>query len=231
MSRSYVAYYRVSTKRQGQSGLGLEAQKQAVSSFLGTQDHLLLGEFVETESGTSPERPQLQMALEACRLHRARLVIAKLDRLARNAAFLLNLRDAGVDFVCCDMPDANRLTIGILAMVAEDEAERISERTTAALAAAKQRGVVLGKRGPENLRNPRLGSKRGTAALRTRADERAEALRGVFRALKKDGLSLRQMAMELNSKHIPAPRGGKWSATQVSRVQKRLEASREQPAR
>lgn len=145
----FIAYYRVSTKRQGESGLGLEAQQAAVEQYLGSFSSNLIKSFTETESGRRDDRPQLQAALEACRIHQAKLVIAKLDRLARSASFLLNLRDAGVDFVCCDMPDANRLTVGILAMVAEDEAERISQRTTAALKAAKARGKKLGTSGPK----------------------------------------------------------------------------------
>ena len=157
----FIAYYRVSTKRQGESGLGLEAQQAAVEQYLGSFSSNLIKSFTETESGRRDDRPQLQAALEACRIHQAKLVIAKLDRLARSASFLLNLRDAGVDFVCCDMPDANRLTVGILAMVAEDEAERISQRTTAALKAAKARGKKLGTSGSEKSPEPRLGEPEG----------------------------------------------------------------------
>src|SRR5262245_43819545 len=141
----HVAYYRVSTPKQGRSGLGLEAQRHGVAEFLNGGDWRMVGEFIEVESGKKAKnRPELAKALALCRLHGARLVIAKLDRLSRNAHFLLGLKESGVDFVCADMPNANRLTVGIMAMVAEDEAERISQRTKDALAAAKRRGTKLG---------------------------------------------------------------------------------------
>jgi DNA invertase Pin-like site-specific DNA recombinase len=139
-----IAYYRVSTDKQGRSGLGLDAQKAAVTHYVTTTRAKLAASFSEIESGKRIDRPQLLAALAACRLHRATLVIAKLDRLARNAAFLLNLRDSGVEFVACDMPDANRLTVGIMALMAEYEREMISQRTKAALASAKARGTRLG---------------------------------------------------------------------------------------
>src|SRR3954447_1113715 len=139
-----VAYFRVSTDKQGRSGLGLEAQKAAVKAFLDGKGWPPLAEFVEVESGKRNDRPELAKALERCRLCKAVLVIAKLDRLARNASFLLNLRDAGVEFVACDMPEANRLTVGIMALMAEHEAEMVSSRTRAALAVAKVRGTRLG---------------------------------------------------------------------------------------
>src|SRR5437016_5331644 len=138
----YIAYFRVSTARQGRSGLGLEAQRQAVRTHLNGVKPL--SEFVEVESGRRSDRPKLTEALSACRVHKATLVIAKLDRLARNVAFVSNLMDAGVEFEAVDFPQANRLTIHILAAVAEHEARMISERTCAALAAAKKRGVRLG---------------------------------------------------------------------------------------
>ena len=135
----YVAYYRVSTARQGQSGLGLEAQQSAVESFCEP-----IESFTEVESGKLKQRPELMRAIAACKRHKAILVVAKLDRVARNVAFVSTLMESGVEFIACDNPNANRLTIHILAAVAEDEASRISERTKAALAAAKRRGVVLG---------------------------------------------------------------------------------------
>lgn len=145
MDGKFISYLRVSTKRQGVSGLaGLESQRHSVNEFLNGGEWNLVEEFVEVESGKRNDRPQLAKALSACRIHGAILVVAKIDRLARNAAFLLNLQAAGVEFVACDMPSANRLVVGILAMVAEEEARAISARTKAALAAAKRRGVKLG---------------------------------------------------------------------------------------
>ena len=141
---SIVTYLRVSTARQGKSGLGLEAQQKAVADYLSTGQWNLLEEFVEVESGRNSKRPKLLEAIELCKASGAKLLVAKLDRLARDAAFLMNLKDAGIDFVCADMPEANRLTIGIMALVAEQEREAISKRTKEALAAAKARGVQLG---------------------------------------------------------------------------------------
>src|SRR6516225_5825746 len=142
----FVSYIRVSTKRQGKSGLGLEAQRKAVDDFLNGGNWSVISEHVEVESGKKSDRhrPELAKALQACRLYGAKLVIAKLDRLSRNAHFLLGLKEAGVDFVAADMPNANRLTVGIMAMVAEEEGKAISARTKAALAAAKKRGKKLG---------------------------------------------------------------------------------------
>ncbi|MFC7553473.1 recombinase family protein [Pseudoroseomonas wenyumeiae] len=144
MSRTYVAYLRVSTDKQGRSGLGLEAQQAAIDVFLSPNDRLLSPPFIEVESGRKVGRPQLHAALALCRKRRATLLVAKLDRLARDAHFLLGLQKAGVDFVAADMPSANRLTVGIMALVAEEEARAISARTKAALAAAKARGMKLG---------------------------------------------------------------------------------------
>src|SRR3954462_13659372 len=141
---AFVAYYRVSTERQGRSGLGLEAQRKAVEDFLNGGNWRLVDEFTEIESGKHSERPALAKAFQACRLRRAKLVIAKIDRLSRDAHFLLGLEKAGVDFVAADMPTANRLTVGIMAMVADEERRLISKRTKEALAAAKARGVKLG---------------------------------------------------------------------------------------
>jgi DNA invertase Pin-like site-specific DNA recombinase len=139
-----VAHYRVSTAQQGKSGLGLEAQQEAVGRFAAGSGDRLLSQFTEVESGRLSDRPQLLAAIAECRRKKARLVIAKLDRLARNAAFLLTLRDSGVDFVAADMPNADRLTVGIVAIFAEHERDMISKRTKEALAAAKARGVKLG---------------------------------------------------------------------------------------
>ena|SRR5690349_5686449 len=141
--QGFVAYYRVSTDRQGQSGLGLDAQRAAVAGFVGTRE--LVAEFTEVESGKRADRPQLVAALDLCRRQRAVLVTAKLDRLARNVAFIANLMESGVEVTAIDMPSANKLTLHILAAIAEHEREMISARTKAALAAARARGVRLGR--------------------------------------------------------------------------------------
>src|SRR3954466_11564912 len=167
----YVSYLRVSTDRQGRSGLGLEAQRKAVEDFLNGGRWDLMAEFVEVESGKRDDRPKLTEALGLCRLHNATLVIAKLDRLSRDAAFLLGLQKAGVRFMAADMPEANELVVGIMAVVAQAERKMISTRTKAALAAAKARGVRLGK--PENLSNREAGQVRSRAQQARRAAERA----------------------------------------------------------
>lgn len=216
MPQRYVAYYRVSTQRQGRSGLGLDAQREAVKNLLaGSQS--LLAEYTEIESGRKSDRPKLNEALAACRLHKAVLIIAKLDRLARNVAFVSNLMEAGVEFQAVDFPQANRLTIHILAAVAEHEARLISERTRSALAAAKQRGTKLGgfkgRAGTctdcEKARNVRI----------SRAEDRAIDLLPIIGQFKAEGKnSLSSIARSLNQSGIAASRGGRWSASQVKRV-------------
>jgi DNA invertase Pin-like site-specific DNA recombinase len=211
----YIAYFRVSSARQGRSGLGLEAQRQAVQTHLnGVRP---ISEFTEVESGRRSDRPKLKEALAACRLHKATLVIAKLDRLARNVAFVSNLMEAGVEFEAVDFPQANRLTIHILAAVAEHECRMISERTRAALAAAKVRGKSLGGfRG-------RAGSctdlEKARAVRTANSKQRATDLAPTIRTLQDEGArSLRSIAAGLNARRITAPRGGEWSAAQVRSI-------------
>ena len=222
----FVAYYRVSTAQQGRSGLGLEAQQAAVRDYLNGGRWELLREFTEVESGKRSDRPELTKALAACRVHRATLVIAKLDRLSRNAAFLLNLRDAGVEFVCADMPAANRLTVGIMALVAEEEARMISARTKAALAAAKARGTVLGGARAGAAERARTVAAKGTAALRAQAKARAADLAPMIRAWQAAGITSQAgLARALNSAGVPSARGGTWSNVQVAGLLRRLEAA------
>ncbi|MCK1434153.1 recombinase family protein [Bradyrhizobium sp. 15] len=218
----FVAYCRVSTARQGKSGLGLEAQREAVRSYLNGGQWSLVAEFTEVESGKKGDRPELAKALQACRVYGAKLVIAKLDRLSRDAHFLLGLEKAGVDFVAADMPHANRLTVGIMAMVADEERRMISQRTKVALAAAKKRGVKLG--GDRGARLSRAARKAGRDAQTARANERAADLAHVIRDLEQTGVtSLSGMARALTERRIPTPRGGReWTATQVARVTVRL---------
>jgi DNA invertase Pin-like site-specific DNA recombinase len=219
-SNRYIAYYRVSTQRQGRSGLGLDAQRMAIKNRLSGGCELI-SEHTEVESGGRNERPRLAEALSACRLHRATLIIAKLDRLARNVAFVSNLMEAGVDFEAVDFPQANRLTIHILAAVAEHEAKMISDRTRAALAAAKVRGVRLG--GFRNRAGTCNDLIKARAARSDKALRRASDLRGTIFEIQNSGSqSLCSVASALNSRGITAPRGGTWKASQVKRVMIRL---------
>lgn len=217
----YVAYYRVSTQRQGRSGLGLEAQRRAVIDRL-CDGGELLAEYTEVESGRRTDRPKLTEALSACRLHRAVLIIAKLDRLARNVAFVSTLMEAGVEFQACDFPSANRLTIHILSAVAEHEARAISERTRAALAAAKARGAILG--GARGRAGTCTDLAKARAARTAKANQRALDLTPTIRSLQADGnTSLASIAAGLNARQIVTARGSPWSASQVRRILDRLE--------
>lgn len=221
----FVSYYRVSTARQGQSGLGLDAQKSAVRDYLRAHGWPPVAEFVEVESGRKNDRPELAKALRACRIHGATLVIAKLDRLARNAAFLINLKDSGVDFVAADMPHANRLTVGIMALVAEEEGLAISRRTKAALAEAKKRGVKLGN--PGNLSNIKLGAKNSGKLQKERANNFARDVMVMIDEIRAIGImSYSGLARELTSRNIPTARGkSSWSAGQVRNLMARASAA------
>ena len=216
----FIAYYRVSTGKQAASGLGLEAQKNAVADFLNGGRWTLLDEFIEVESGKNSDRPQLERALALCRLHKATLVVAKLDRLARNLHFLSGLMESGVEFVACDLSSANRLTIHVLAAVAEAEALAISQRTKAALKAAKARGVVLGgDRGSLTKKVRDKGRAIGIEVRRQRARKRAADLLPIIEAIREEGaLSLQDIADGLNQRSIPTAQGGAWQPTQVMRV-------------
>lgn len=223
--QKFISYLRVSTERQGRSGLGLDAQRQTVLEYINGGCSTLIAEFIEVESGRRVDRPELAKALASCRIHAATLVVAKLDRLARNAHFLLGLKEAGVDFVCCDLPTANRLTVGILAVVAEEEARLISERTRAALAAARVRGVRLGH---PNLTLParRKGSLSSAAVRARKANLRARDLKPLIDQLSNQGChQISELALALNARGVPASRGGRWSATQVARLVDRLRSA------
>jgi DNA invertase Pin-like site-specific DNA recombinase len=214
----YVAYFRVSTVRQGQSGLGLEAQQQVVNEWLNGGNWQVVASFTEVESGKDDaNRPELTKALQMCRVHRATLVISKLDRLSRDAAWLLGLEKQGYDFVIASSPNVNRLTIGILALVAEDERRAISIRTRDALARAKARGVTLGR--PENLSRQDVGSVRGNAAKARKADARAADLMPLIEDLRAERcLSLRQLAAGLTERGIRTPLGRDWTATGIKNL-------------
>jgi len=219
---NFVAYYRVSTDRQGRSGLGLDAQQEAVRGYLNGGNWKLVAEVIEVESGKNSGRPKLAEALRLCKLHKATLIIAKLDRLARNVAFVSSLMESGVEFTAVDFPQANRLTIHILAAVAEHEAKMISERTRAALAAAKARGKKLG-----GFRGHRFTPEQHKAAAEARnasAAGRAAELAPLIAELKASGVtSLGGIARALTERGVPTARGSSvWSLVQVQRVLARL---------
>jgi DNA invertase Pin-like site-specific DNA recombinase len=219
-AQKFVAYFRVSTQRQGASGLGLDAQRETVTNFLNGGRHELVGEFteIETGKGSAPldKRPQLAAALALCKKTNARLLIAKLDRLARNVHFISGLMESKIKFTACDLPEANELTLHLMAAFAEYEAKRISERTRDALRQAKARGVILGRAGPANLK-PNIEQR--VAA----ADDHAKGLAPVLSGLKAAGHTQVEMASKLNALGVRAARGGQWSVTQVRRVLVRLD--------
>lgn len=216
----FVVYYRVSTARQGASGLGLEAQRAAVDQYLAGGSGEVVAEFKELESGRKSDaaRPELAKALAECKKACARLLVAKLDRLARNVHFVSGLMQSKVKFVACDLPEANDLTIHIMAAFAEHEAKRIGERTRDALAAAKRRGVVLGTTGPANL-------KRNLEERKAAADAFAARLRREIRGMQAEGMTVAAMVRELNQKGIATARGGRWQQAQLDRVIARLDAA------
>lgn len=215
MSTPAVAYYRVSTVKQGQSGLGLEAQRAAVMSYAKSQELTLVQEFTEIETGTRKRRrPELEEALAHTRRVGGILLIAKLDRLARNVAVVATLMESGVRFVAVDMPEADNLTIHVMAAVAEREAQLISGRTKAALAARKARGLKLGK--PENLTLE--ARKKGAEVTRQRAIKDMRTVAAYAGALRSQGMTLREVAAQLEQHGFQTRRGGPWSATQVKRI-------------
>ena len=220
-----VAYHRVSTDKQGQSGLGLEAQQAAIRAYAAKDQSEIVASFTEVESGKVNTRPELIAALHLAKVTGATLVIAKLDRLSRNAAFLLTLRDSGVRFIAADMPLANELTIGIMALVAQHEREAISSRTRDALAAAKARGTKLGNpNGADALRRANKGNAASRAAATTKADAHASDLKPVIADMRGKGVtSLASIAAELTARSMLTPRGGTvWNRSSVRHLLERL---------
>ena len=211
----FVSYLRVSTTEQSQSGLGLEAQRHAVCEYINRVSSELLGEFVEIESGSRNDRPQLKAAIDLCKKQKATLIIAKLDRLARNVAFISTLMESGISFLAADNPHANKLMIHMLAAFAEHERDQIRARTKAALAAAKARGVVLGRYGREIL------SKQNRAG----AFELARQLAPVLAELR-EHLTFEQMARVMNERGIPTARGKRWHTATVHRLFRRVSTIR-----
>lgn len=225
MEGKFISYLRVSTAKQGISGLGVEAQRKAIEDYLNGGDWKLLREFVEIESGKKDvNRPMLHNALGACKRTGAKLLIAKLDRLSRNVAFIANLLESGVEFVACDFPQANRLTVHILSAMAEYERDMISKRTKAALQAAKTRGAKLGS--PKGL-TEESGRKGRVISKETRskqANEYAARMYPVIKEYQTEGLSLRAIARKLTADREVTPYGKEtWTATTVRNVLKRTE--------
>ena len=225
--KNIIAYYRVSTKKQEVSGLGLDAQKLAIlqySKSCAEQPFGIVAEYEEVESGKRSDRPQLALALQHAKSANATLVVAKLDRLARNVAFTSALMESGVDFVCCDMPSANRLTIHILAAVAEDEARRISQRTKDALAALKARGVKLGSANPKiraavvGHSGWAIGTVNGRAARAKLQRERYGVILPLIIGLRERGCNLTEIAATLNSQEFKTTRGTAFTNVQVKRI-------------
>ena len=231
-SNYYIAYYRVSTQRQAGSGLGLEAQRHAVAALVRQRGGELVEEFTEVESGrkTDKDRPALASAISRARRQKATLVVARLDRLARNVSFMAVLMDSGLEFVACDNPYANRLTVHIMSAIAEHERRIISQRTKDALAEAKKRGTALGSARPghwtgrEGLRLKALAQARARSldAIQRNAVEAYRDLEPRLRELVTDGMSARAIAKILQLERIPARRSERWSGTQVARVLRRL---------
>jgi DNA invertase Pin-like site-specific DNA recombinase len=212
MTAPIIAYYRVSTDKQGKSGHGLEAQRTAVETFAKAHNLPVISDYTEVETGKKNDRPQLNAALKACKKQKARLVIAKLDRLSRKLSFITMLIDSNIDFICCDNPHATKLTLHILGAMGEHERDMISKRTKEALAAAKRRGVVLG--------NPNVGK------MVTEATTARDAiLRPILQEMWE--MPLRDIAQDLTDRGIKTPRGGDvWNQVTVMRAMKRLGISK-----
>ncbi|MEO8313249.1 MAG: recombinase family protein [Pseudomonadota bacterium] len=222
----FVAYYRVSTKKQGASGLGLEAQQASVREYLKRVAGVQLAAFTEVESGRKNARPQLDAAILRCKQSNATLLVAKLDRLSRNAAFLMNMRDSGVKFEALDIPGANYMTVGVLALVAQNEAEAISDRTKKALAARRARGLKLGT--PRDMTPyAKRGAAKAAIANRAKALQRVAVIQPAIESAQSEGhTSLRQIAKHLNEQCITTPRGKLWTATAVANAVRLIEAAR-----
>src|SRR5262245_9869631 len=215
--RKFVSYCRVSTAKQGRSGLGLEAQRQAIAEFLNGGQWKLIAEYVEVETRKNDDRPKLRQALHRAKVTGATLVIAKLDRLSRNLRFIAELQESKVKFVCADMPDANELTIHIFASLAQHERKVISERTTRALQAAKSRGQVLGNpNGSRALQRTGKGNAAALEEIKARADHHAQDVLPIIDDTRSTGSAgLRKIAEELNARGILTARQRQWYPTTV----------------
>lgn len=219
--KRYTPYYRVSTRGQGESGLGLGAQKSDVLRYVNNDASHLVGEFVEIETGKQNSRVELQRAIAFCKANNTTLLVAKLDRLSRNAGFIFKLRDEQVKFECCDIPEANTLTIGIFATIAQHERELISKRTKDALAELKKKGVKLGS--PQNFTNE--GRRKGAAATKQKALENENNRRAAayIKNLRESGRTYQQITDELNAAGFRTSRGNSFKMLAVQRLHKRVE--------
>jgi DNA invertase Pin-like site-specific DNA recombinase len=212
----YIAYYRVSTQKQGLSGLGLEAQKTAVERFTNKCSDCIVAEFTDIESGKNNYRPELIKAIAEAQRSKATLLIAKLDRLSRNAAFIFTLRDSNTDFVCADMPTANTVTIGIMAVLAQDERERISQRTKAALSELKKRGVQLGC--PENLTNNAISKGLQVRKANATTNENNKRATALIISMRDAGRSFYEITKQLNNGGFRTRRNKQFQQVQVQRL-------------
>ena len=218
--KNFVAYYRVSTQKQGNSGLGLHAQRSTVKNYIGNSNSLL-GEYTEIESGKNDKRIELQKAIGYAKSNNATLVIAKLDRLSRNAGFILQLRDSNVDFTCCDIPDANTMTIGIFALLAQQEREMISERTQKALKAKKAQGHILGR--PENFTNAMRKKGREAHHIKAIENENNRRAYSFIQVLRKQKASYRSIAEKLNTSGFKTSKGNTFYPNSVRQIQNMFE--------
>lgn len=228
----YIAYYRVSTTKQGDSGLGLSAQKEAVRRFIG-QSNTLIDEYQEVESGKKSDRPQLLKAIDKAKETNSKLIIAKLDRLSRNASFIFTLRDSGVDFVCADMPDANTLTIGLLSVLAQEEAERTSERTKSALAVIKRKissgekhyskaGKLVTRLGrPENLKPEHIEKSRLVRQQAAKENQNSKRAGAFIISLYEQGFNFNKITAKLNEAGFVTPKGKEFTPVQTKRLYER----------
>ena len=217
--QKYIAYYRVSTQKQGQSGLGLEAQKSAVIKFTNECRDCILDEFTDIESGKCNERPQLLKAIDEAKKNNAHLLIAKLDRLSRNAAFIFALRDSKVDFTCADMPHANSVTIGIMAVLAQDERERISQRTIAALSELKKKGIKLGS--PQNLNASAIARGQYVRKENSAQNENNIKARAIIKSMRTQGKSFYEITKQLNTWGFKTRRNCEFTQVQIQRLYNR----------
>ena len=215
----YVAYYRVSTKKQGDSGLGLDAQRSAVQRFTNNCTDCILAHYTDIESGKNDNRPELRKAIEEAKRSSAQLIIAKLDRLSRNAGFIFTLRDSKVDFICADMPNANSVTIGIMAVLAQEERERISQRTKAALAELKKQGVKLGT--PENLNDKAIVNGRAVRVQNAINHENNKKAAALIVSFRNEGKSFYEITALLNELGFKTRRGCEFQQTQTQRLYER----------